>query len=344
MGGFGGSGGDGASSGFGGMGSLFGGDSGSGGFDMGSMMDIFGGMLSGGTNGGNTGSQGNGENGFMNMFSSLFGSMFGNLNQNANGGYLKKYNDGGSFDMGSIMSMVGGITNEGSDENSSSGGMSGLGSMIGSVVTPIALAIKGDDDVQKFYSTGVDPTGGNNIDAYKSYRPRLEHQQNRYTMANGGMMNSLGGNGDLMEYQGNSHAEGGIPVDQNGVPTNRANAVAEVEGGETKLDDYIFSDKNKIPGKKKTFADESKAIESKYRKRIETGDRIAKKSRDRELNDLMKQQEEYNEVMGYNDEEQSSDNSALMDSTTDKYCKGGKMKKYDNGGELGDDEKKKSYS
>lgn len=55
---------------------------------------------------------------------------------------------------------------------------------------------------------------------------------------------------DLAEYIGNSHAKGGILVDSKGNPTTEDNAVAEVEGGEMRLDlgdeTYIFSKRLKI--------------------------------------------------------------------------------------------------
>ena len=113
--------------------------------------------------------------------------------------------------------------------------------------------------------------------------------------ADGGSLNGgVDTNAQLQQYQGAKHEQGGIPVDQNGQPVPRKLASAEVEGGETKLDDYVFSERNKVPGTKKTFAKASKEIESKYKSRIESGDKIAKQSRRDELTRLMNEQEAYN--------------------------------------------------
>jgi hypothetical protein len=82
--------------------------------------------------------------------------------------------------------------------------------------------------------------------------------------------------GNLTEYNGNKHENGGIPIGQ-----------AEVEGGETNHQGYIFSDTLKLG--KNTFADISKKINNKYSKRPD--DKISKESKERELGNLMKVQE-----------------------------------------------------
>lgn len=56
------------------------------------------------------------------------------------------------------------------------------------------------------------------------------------------------------KYVGPKHSKGGIPVDENGVPTKRNSAVAEVEGGETVQQGYVFSDRLIVPGTEMTFA------------------------------------------------------------------------------------------
>jgi hypothetical protein len=76
---------------------------------------------------------------------------------------------------------------------------------------------------------------------------------------------AMGGN--LTRYNGMKHEDGGIPISQ----------TDEVEGGETsaKLGSqnpndpgtFIFSDSILVPGTKKTFADESKKIDNRYKKR-----------------------------------------------------------------------------
>lgn len=59
---------------------------------------------------------------------------------------------------------------------------------------------------------------------------------------------------DADRYVGPTHEEGGIPVNEEGRPVRPAEAVAEVEGGETRQGDYIFSDTLKVPGEDITFA------------------------------------------------------------------------------------------
>lgn len=57
------------------------------------------------------------------------------------------------------------------------------------------------------------------------------------------------------KFEGGSHEQGGIPIDAQGNPTSPDKAIAEVEGGETMEDDYIFSTKINVPGTNKTFAE-----------------------------------------------------------------------------------------
>ena len=123
----------------------------------------------------------------------------------------------------------------------------------------------------------------------------------------GGMLESTD---ELKQYEGARHEQGGIPIDQNGVPTDRNQAVAEVEGKETKIDDYVFSDRNKVPGTKKTFAEVSKEIETRYADEIEDGDKIALKSRNLELEELKAKQEEVNAVI---EQEKMAQQQAMMD-------------------------------
>ncbi len=79
----------------------------------------------------------------------------------------------------------------------------------------------------------------------------------------------------LTEYTGFDHEDGGIPVGQE----------AEVEAGETRFGDYIFSNQLTLPGQKKTsFADKSKKIASKYKGR--EGDNYAAAAKSQELENL----------------------------------------------------------
>jgi hypothetical protein len=86
--------------------------------------------------------------------------------------------------------------------------------------------------------------------------------------------------GDFSEFQGPTHEEGGVTI----------NPQAEVEGGETKKGDYIFSDRLKVPGKKLTFAQVSKQIKKRYTDK-RPNDVISKNSEDRELATLQDMQE-----------------------------------------------------
>lgn len=95
--------------------------------------------------------------------------------------------------------------------------------------------------------------------------------QSQVTFANGG---------DLSMLEGPSHAEGGIQLTPE----------AEVEGGETKKQDYIFSDRLIIPGKKTTFAQRSKQINKMYLGK-RPNDPISKQAEERELAVLQDMQE-----------------------------------------------------
>jgi len=88
--------------------------------------------------------------------------------------------------------------------------------------------------------------------------------------------------GGLVKYNGSKHENGGIPIGKDMKPTNRKNAIAEVEDGETSYKDYVFSDTLGKDGK--TFAKLSKKIENKYKGRE---DDLAKKTMNLELSKLM---------------------------------------------------------
>jgi hypothetical protein len=89
--------------------------------------------------------------------------------------------------------------------------------------------------------------------------------------------------GELTEYQeGGTHEAnplGGIPVGNQ----------ALVEEGETRWQDYIFSDRIKLPKKSTTFASKSKAIQKKYADR--PYDKAAQEALDQEMSKLMQEQE-----------------------------------------------------
>jgi hypothetical protein len=77
------------------------------------------------------------------------------------------------------------------------------------------------------------------------------------------MQRFLRGGGELREFVGPSHENGGIPVNSNGSVSS--NPVAEVEGGETMRDGYVFSDQLIDPKTGKTYAEASKKIEKRYK-------------------------------------------------------------------------------
>lgn len=89
--------------------------------------------------------------------------------------------------------------------------------------------------------------------------------------------------GELTEYNaGDTHEEnpyGGIPLGND----------ALVEEGETRWEDYIFSDRIKIPKSKQTFAQRSKSIQKKYSDRPH--DKMAKEALEIEMNQLKDAQE-----------------------------------------------------
>jgi len=57
------------------------------------------------------------------------------------------------------------------------------------------------------------------------------------------------------KYIGPKHEDGGILIDEEGNPVNQNEAIAEVEGGETEQDGYIFSDSLIVPNTEMTFAE-----------------------------------------------------------------------------------------
>ena len=80
----------------------------------------------------------------------------------------------------------------------------------------------------------------------------------------------------LTKYKnGNTHENGGVAITPN----------IEVEKGETRFEDYVFSNELKIPGSKMTFAQKSKQINAKYKKR--ENDDLALETKKREFADLM---------------------------------------------------------
>lgn len=81
--------------------------------------------------------------------------------------------------------------------------------------------------------------------ALKNSFNEVQNSVNPYGFEKGGQ---LKGDEDLMTYKGNDHAQGGISVEENGIPSKQG--INEVEGDETvyKINgkSYIFSKKLKL--------------------------------------------------------------------------------------------------
>jgi hypothetical protein len=91
--------------------------------------------------------------------------------------------------------------------------------------------------------------------------------------------------GQLEMIGGPSHEMGGMAITPN----------AEAEGGETKIDDYIFSDVLKMPKSKSTFASKSKSIHNKFK--LRPNDPLSLEAKDKELLALRDTQEAFKQVM-----------------------------------------------
>lgn len=99
----------------------------------------------------------------------------------------------------------------------------------------------------------------------------------------GAVSNMFADGGDIQNIEGPKHGPGGgVPLDIDG----DGQAEIEAEGGETTDGEFIFSDRLKAEGGKKTFADISKEIEKKYQT---NEDPLSTKTKDFEL-DMLKEQ------------------------------------------------------
>jgi hypothetical protein len=116
-------------------------------------------------------------------------------------------------------------------------------------------------------------TKRNRLDSVEDVGNSSLYTTGSFGYADGG--NVAQGNTPLIEFKGPKHEQGGIPVDFDQDGTDEA----EVEGGETMKNGYIYSDqlgydKNKrlVLDKSKvktTFANESKRIENKYKRKTD---------------------------------------------------------------------------
>lgn len=131
-----------------------------------------------------------------------------------------------------------------------SGGAASTGQAIGSTVGSMAnMIVPGLGSILSPVLGMVGGTIGGGIDKRNAVQDNISKMTvntNPYGMELGGMIQ--GRNDDLSFYKGRSHRDGGILVNQSGMPSY--NPVAEVEGGETRWKvgkkGYIFSKKLKI--------------------------------------------------------------------------------------------------
>jgi hypothetical protein len=199
--------------------------------------------------------------------------------------------------LGSIASdLVGGNTNiadnreKGVAEGTLSGALQGagqgasMGATLGSIVPGIGTAI----------GTGIGAGAGaiiGGIKGNKNKKDEIQDFQNSmelrnstlhplattYKAAYGVNVHDLpeqaGLKGDPTEYNGHSHEEGGIPVGN-----------VEVEDGEVRVGDYIFSDRLIDPETKKTYAELAKKVTRKYTEYPNDGP--AKRTQEKLLKDI----------------------------------------------------------
>jgi len=128
-------------------------------------------------------------------------------------------------------------------------------------------------------------------------------------MPSGKMPGTYENGGDLTEYNGNTHDNGGIPITPD----------KEVEDKETRWEDYIFSEKVKVPTKKYSFADASKRINKKYSHR--KNDKYDDAAKAKEMKALMGMQESERERMGLAHQDKLKEmfgNGGLVETDDDK--------------------------
>ena len=92
--------------------------------------------------------------------------------------------------------------------------------------------------------------------------------------------------GDFINYNGKTHAQGGIGINKGGMPDEK-NKIAEVEDKEVMykkaLEAYIYSNRIPSPDGKGSVADKAKRIKNKYKKKK---DSVSLKTKDEELKRL----------------------------------------------------------
>lgn len=126
---------------------------------------------------------------------------------------------------------------------------------------------------------------------------------------------------DAVRYDGPRHEEGGIPIDGQGHPTSPDRAEAEVEGGETRQGDFIFSDELTVPGEDMTFAEAHEIL-------------LAEGAGEEEIQQLAMLQEQVKQEQGIESDldHVGGDGTRWGEQGFMTLRKGGKMKKYQTGG------------
>lgn len=129
----------------------------------------------------------------------------------------------------------------------------------------------------------------------RTFALNAKHHFKKWKHEDGGDINNVKNN-DLITYNGASHEEGGININQAGIPNN-TNPKAEVEGGESGVGSYIFSDTIGIDKKGnptlrqpvKTFSDMAKKIDKRYKGKE---DRLAQATKEFEYSNLKAKNDE----------------------------------------------------
>jgi hypothetical protein len=170
---------------------------------------------------------------------------------------------------------IGAAVNPASGMTAISQGVKGLGQGVGNInenTQGIGNAISGLSSL-----TGLIPSGGGNIGS--NGEQEMANMAASMKMAQGGLMHI---------NEGGTHEQnalGGVPIGPN----------ALVEQGETINNDFVFSDRLKPKGSKKTYAQLSKSVDTKYRLRPD--DKLSKEAKQMDLDRLAMQQEAQKDEM-----------------------------------------------
>jgi len=170
---------------------------------------------------------------------------------------------------------IGAAVNPASGMTAISQGVKGLGQGIGNInenTQGIGNAISGLSSL-----TGLIPSGGGNIGS--NGEQEIANMAASMKMAQGGLMHI---------NEGGTHEQnalGGVPIGPN----------ALVEQGETINNDFVFSDRLKPKGSKKTYAQLSKSVDTKYRLRPD--DKLSKEAKQMDLDRLAAAQEAQKDEM-----------------------------------------------